>query len=541
MFPHWSIRNKLQAGLGLLAVTVLTLFGSAYYGLYAYRGLVKSLSARSAELPLANQLSQHVANLRVILCQVDERHEYDPNGILPPEEKPYDGILRRQYEIEYNQFKHVLDQYTDQLDENRQRTEAGIGDDRDERIALAKIQKVIDRIEKYDDDGGGVDWLLEDRTKVAQLREDVEILRQKAAELPSHLHERLHALANEVRTQYRVAIPLAWATVAMATLLLVATAMLFRKWITRPLHTLVAGSREVAAGKFDHRIRLESHDEMRELAESMNDMTARFQEIRDDLDRQVQERTRQIVRSEQLASVGFLAAGVAHEINNPLAAIALGSESLERRISELLEGVDDSHAADREVVQSYLDMIQKEAFRCKQITEKLLDFSRSGDPERHPTDLRALVDDVIEMVAHLGRKGNKQIELTDGEPVIAEVCQQEIKQVVLNLITNALDSLDAGGQVTVTIATRGENAEMVVTDDGCGMTEEVIKHLFEPFFTRRRSGQGTGLGLSITYRIVEEHDGAIVATSAGQGLGSQFILTLPLRQPTGQRSSQRAA
>jgi signal transduction histidine kinase len=334
---------------------------------------------------------------------------------------------------------------------------------------------------------------------------------------------------------------LAWATVAIATLLLVATTLLFRKWIVQPLHVLVAGSREVAAGKFDHRVRLESHDEMRELAEAMNAMTARFQEVRDDLDRQVQERTKQIVRSEQLASVGFLAAGVAHEINNPLAAIALGSESLERRLVELLEDVDDSRAADREVVTSYLDMIQKEAFRCKQITEKLLDFSRTGEPERHPTDLRALVADVMEMVGHLGRKGNKQIELIDGDPVIAEVCQQEMKQVVLNLITNALDSLDAGGKVTVALSTLGPNAEIVVTDNGCGMTEEVIKHLFEPFFTRRRNGQGTGLGLSITYRIVEEHAGQIVASSAASGKGSRFTLSLPQRQPINSRQANQAA
>jgi signal transduction histidine kinase len=355
------------------------------------------------------------------------------------------------------------------------------------------------------------------------------------------LHVRLHVLANEVRTQYRVAIPLAWATVAIATLLLLASAQLFRRWVAQPLQTLVEGSREVAAGKFDHRIRLDSNDEMGELAEAMNAMTARFQEIRDDLDRQVQERTKQVVRSEQLASVGFLAAGVAHEINNPLAAIALGSESLERRLAELLDEVDDSRAADCQVVRSYLDMIQKEAFRCKQITEKLLDFSRSGDPQRHHTDLRELVAGVIDMVGHLGRNGNKQVTLQPGEPVIAEVCQQEMKQVVLNLITNGLDSLDPGGKVTIAIDARGANAEIIVSDNGCGMTEDVIKHLFEPFFTRRRNGQGTGLGLSITYRIVEEHHGQIVATSDGVGRGSRFTLTVPLRQPVNQRTRSQAA
>jgi len=547
VLSHWPIRNKLQLGLGLLAVLVLTLFGSAYYGLYAYRGLVKSLSARSAELPLANQLSQHVADLRVILSQVEERHEYVPGSVMALDNGPdqevwdADGLLRRQYIAQFDLFRQTLVQYTEQLDDNLQRADMEIGDDRNERATLAKINQVVARIAKYDSNRGNVDWLLEDANKVGKLREDVEVLRTLAAELPSHLHDRLHVLANEVRTQYRVAIPLAWATLAIATLLLLAAVQLFRTWIARPLQTLVEGSREVAAGKFDHRIRLDSNDEMRELAEAMNAMTSRFQEVRDDLDRQVQERTKQVVRSEQLASVGFLAAGVAHEINNPLAAIALGSESLERRLNELLADVDDARSADRDVICSYLEMIQKEAFRCKQITEKLLDFSRSGDPERHHTDLRELISGVIEMVGHLGRHDNKQVELVAGQPVIAEICPQEMKQVVLNLITNGLDSLEPGGTVVVSLAAHDSNAVIVVTDNGCGMTEEVIKHLFEPFFTRRRNGQGTGLGLSITYRIIEEHHGQLVATSAGIDKGSRFTLTLPLRQPVSQRTRAQAA
>jgi signal transduction histidine kinase len=193
------------------------------------------------------------------------------------------------------------------------------------------------------------------------------------------------------------------------------------------------------------------------------------------------------------------------------------------------------------VVRSYLEMIQKEAFRCKQITEKLLDFSRMGDPERHHTDLRELVAGVIEMLRHLGKYQNKNVTLADGEPVIAEVCPQELKQVVLNLITNGLDSLEAGGTVTVRVSPRGSEAQIVVEDDGCGMTDDVIQHLFEPFFTRRRGGQGTGLGLSITYRIVEEHHGQIAAHSDGIGKGSTFTVTLPLRQPNARRRQPLAA
>jgi len=191
----------------------------------------------------------------------------------------------------------------------------------------------------------------------------------------------------------------------------------------------------------------------------------------------------------------------------------------------------DSYVAERNVVQSYLEMIHKEAFRCKQITEKLLDFSRTGDPERHNADLRELVAGVIEMVRHMGNYQNKNVVFREGGPVIAEVCAQEIKQVVLNLITNALDSVEPGGTVKISVSLNGTQARLVVEDDGCGMSAEVIRHLFEPFFTRRRGGQGTGLGLSISYRIVEEHNGQIVAKSDGPGKGSMFTVVLPVRQP----------
>jgi signal transduction histidine kinase len=449
-----------------------------------------------------------------------------------------DGLLRQRYRTQLDQFCQALERYRAQLDSNRLRTAATIGDDRYERGTLAKIDGVLARIQQHEDEGP--DWILDNEPLVSQLRADVEKLRELTAELPSHLHERFRELSSEVRAQYRWAIALAWSTAALATLLLVAAVQLFRKWIARPLATLVEGSREVAAGKFDHRIRLDSNDEMGELAEAMNAMTARFQEIRDDLDCQVRERTKQVVRSEQLASVGFLAAGVAHEINNPLASIAMCSESLESRLSGLLAQIGDSHAAERDVVRSYLEMIQKEAFRCKQITGKLLDFSRMGDSERHHADLRELVADVIEML-RLGKYEDKNVVLREGQPVIAEMCPQEIKQVMLNLITNGLDSVEPGGTVTVSVVQHGAEVQIVVEDDGCGMTEDVIQHLFEPFFTRRRGGQGTGLGLSISYRIVEEHHGQIVAHSAGLDKGSKFTVTLPLRQPASRRQREPLA
>ena len=193
-----------------------------------------------------------------------------------------------------------------------------------------------------------------------------------------------------------------------------------------------------------------------------------------------------------------------------------------------MDNVNPSQNEDIQVARDYLQMIQREAFRCKQITEKLLDFARRGDAQRHSADLRELTAGVIEMVQHLGKYHDKNLVLAEGDPVIVQVNAQEIKQVMLNLITNGLESLDDNGTVHVVVERQGALARIVVEDDGCGMTQEVTKHLFEPFFTKRRSGQGIGLGLSITYRIVEEHQGTIEATSEGTGHGSRFVVTLPI-------------
>jgi len=534
VLSHWPIRTKLKLGLGLLLVTVLALFSSAYYGLYAYRGLVKSLSARSAELPLAGKISEELVDLRNILSQATERLELADQvqslselGAEETDSELYFSVgaevLHAQFRINLEEFEDSLNQYRSQLDHNGESAALRLGDDTHERNTLKQIDEVLQRIvaTKLDDDG------LRDSSLIRSLSQEVEQLRRLASVLPSHLHRQFKELADDVRASYRTAIVSAWVNAALALILLGTSIRLFYKWFAEPLQTLVQGSREVAKGKYSHRIHLDTRDEMGELAEAMNDMTAQFQQTRDDLDRKVRERTKQVVRSEQLASVGFLAAGVSHEINNPLASIALCSESLESRITDLFADTDLSHSEDVQVVHDYLQMIQREAFRCKQITEKLLDFARMGDSQRHNTDLRDLVENVIEMVQHLGKYHDKSIDLVAGEPVIVEVNAQEIKQVVLNLITNGLESLDAGGKVRVSVDRRGDQAEVTVEDNGCGMSDEVRKHLFEPFFTRRHRGQGTGLGLSITYRIVEDHNGHIDVTSGGVGCGSRFVVSLP--------------
>jgi two-component system, NtrC family, sensor kinase len=519
VLSRWPIRNKLLVGIALLLVIELTLSVSGFQGTYAYRELARSISSRGNELPLATDLERYVSDLHVTLLELEDFRAYDRASVRPASEAQ---LTIAAFNSQFDAIRKSIRDYAAQLDEH-EHAEFKLGDVKEERDTVAQIQKLAGRIEELT---AADDWYLEPSVTSEIKTPLLMRLQSLATYLPKHLQWRIIDLASEVRLRYRTWIVLTWVCAVAATALVVLFIALGYRWIFRPLRLLVKGSRRVAGGDFNYRIELPSFDEMAELAEAMNAMTARFRAIRDDLDRQVQLRTKQVVRSEQLASVGFLAAGVAHEINNPLASIALCAESLEGRLLDLVAKNGESEQG--ELVQRYLKMIQSEAFRCKEITEKLLDFSRTGEVKRASADLGELTQSVIDMVRHLGRYQNRNIEFAHGQPLIAIINAQEIKQVVLNLVTNALDSLDPGGTLTIDLVRKPDFAEMIFTDNGCGMTEEVLEHLFEPFFTRKRGGQGTGLGLSIVYRIVSEHGGQIEATSAGPGRGSQFHVTLPL-------------
>src|SRR5262249_32877419 len=156
-------------------------------------------------------------------------------------------------------------------------------------------------------------------------------------------------------------------------------------------------------GDFDYLIELKSGDEIEDLAKAFNDMTARLREMYTELAQKVNERSRQLVRSERLAGVGFLAAGVAHEINNPLAGIAFCSAALESRLADLLQQRRTAAVTseDRDIIAKYLKMIQEEAFRCKEIIQRLLDFSRGGERRREPTDLAEVIQGVLDVAQHL--------------------------------------------------------------------------------------------------------------------------------------------
>ena len=339
------------------------------------------------------------------------------------------------------------------------------------------------------------------------------------------------AFSKQARTEYHTWMILSGILSLCAIGMIVLLLVRFRDVIFRPLEILLDGTRKVAAGDDDHRIQLNSNDELEELADSFNLTTSNFQEIKNDLNEQVQQRTKEVVRSEQMASVGFLAAGVAHEINNPLNTIAWSAESLESRMHEMLtERFDGQGSLSPDLLEELkknLRRIQDEAFRCKGITDSLLDFSRLGDARKSRTSMREIVESVVEMLRPLGKYRQRNLNFRCSKDIKALINPQEMKQVTLNLITNALDSIPDGGLVKVSLFKEDGLAVLKIEDNGCGMTDEVKQHLFEPFFTRRKQGEGTGLGLSITYRIVQEHGGRIEPYSDGPNKGSTFIVRIP--------------
>jgi signal transduction histidine kinase len=513
MAKRRPIRDKLLLGGLMVGVMVAALSASSFLGVYSYRQLVRTLSSRAAELPLAAALDDRVASLRL-------SHARAMAGEVAPEElvigvrATADALAAYCLELEAGEIDSMPF-----ADRSREReTALQIGE------CLAVIEVIAD-----DPDAAtrppSLPSAIPGRAVLFAAAPHLDRLAALSSELPTFLQQRLHELSHEVRGRYRTLIVATWAAALAAGGLLAVIGVLTYRWVFKPLRLLGHGSRRVASGDFDYRIRLDTRDEMAELADALNDMTERFREIRDDLDRQVQLRTREVIRSEQLASVGFLAAGVAHEINNPLASIAMCAESLESRLDALTPDEGESQVARR-----YLSLIQSEAFRCKGITEKLLDFSRLGEVKRQATALLALVTDVAEMLRHVGRFAGRSIEIEDGQDILVMVNPQEIKQVVLNLLVNALDSVEDHGSVRIAARRSGGEGVLTVTDDGCGMTPEVLEHLFEPFFTRRKAGQGTGLGLSIVHRIVTDHGGRIEVASDGPDRGSTFRVTLPLAQ-----------
>jgi len=391
---------------------------------------------------------------------------------------------------------------------------------------FSTIDNIRSAIQKLDEAVGQRNWSAGNTSGWETIKLLLDVLQHHTDTLPIYLANELNGYSQTMRRHSGWLQMTVILCVTVSVGIMVLLIRLSFLWIFQPLHVLVEGSRQTASGQYNTRIVLPTKDEFAELADAMNFMTEQFEEkvrqleeSRRDLDDKVKQRSQELVRSERLASVGFLAAGVAHEINNPLMAISACAESLQRRI--------ENKTDDTDFVKRYLTMIQEEAFRCKGITERLLGLARNETKERIKTDFVPIVTDMLDMLRQQDAFKRKNITLDLPKSLKITVNVQEMKQVVLNLLTNAFQNTDKEGHVHIRLYAQDNGAVLSIQDDGVGMDSEVLHNIFEPFFTMRSGGSGTGLGLSITHRIIEEHQGRISAFSEGAGKGSTFVVELP--------------
>jgi two-component system NtrC family sensor kinase len=278
-------------------------------------------------------------------------------------------------------------------------------------------------------------------------------------------------------------------------------------FVVGPLETLAGATRRVAEGDLNVVVPETAGAELADLARSFNEMT-----------RKLGDAQRQLAQADKLAAVGRLGAGIAHEINNPLTAVLTYASFWQKR------------SRDNPALAADLETIVREAKRCREIVKGLLDFARPAPPLRQMTDLNEVVGRATAVVAHAFTLANVQLRcrLADDLPSLP-IDANQIEQVLVNLLLNAADAARADGNGAVQVATRRRRdgcVDVVVEDNGRGLSADERTHLFEPFFTTKGT-RGTGLGLSITWGIVQRHGGTIHVESQ-VGAGSVFTVGLPV-------------
>ena len=243
-----------------------------------------------------------------------------------------------------------------------------------------------------------------------------------------------------------------------------------------------------------------------------------------------------LVRQEKLASLGRLAAGLAHELNNPLSSVAGFAEALQRRVGS--DGVTQPSGLAE--FQEYVTTIQQEVARAAAIVRRLLDFARQREPAFDLVDISTVVANAVSFVQRQASLANQRV-VVDSFPERSQVYAdaQMLQQVFLNLLTNALDAIEGGGEVQIAAHRRGQEGgrrlrqhwlDVVVSDTGSGISPEDLPKVFDPFFTTKEVGKGTGLGLAVCQSIVEQHQGSIEVHSDGLGEGTVVTVSLPLAE-----------
>jgi two-component system, NtrC family, sensor kinase len=323
-------------------------------------------------------------------------------------------------------------------------------------------------------------------------------------------------------------------------LLLIAVMSWFFVWeiVGRPVKALTRGTEHLSAGDLGYQIEVRSEDELGELACSFNGMSRQLQAEHNEnvawtrtLEQRVDQKTRELKRAhehalhtEKMASIGKMAAVLAHEINNPLSGILTYAKLLRKWI-----GQDDAPQNRRQDIFESLDLIASESRRCGDLVKNLLTFSRTTPMNLQPTDLNQVIGRSLRLIQHQLDLAGIQVQpdlAPDLPPVLCDGAQ--IEQVLLALVMNALDAMPQGGNLWLTTRLDRENAlvRITVRDDGTGISPEILPRIFEPFLTTKETGRGVGLGLAISRSILERHSGNIEVQSE-VGRGTTFTVTLP--------------
>jgi len=314
--------------------------------------------------------------------------------------------------------------------------------------------------------------------------------------------------------------------------------------VRRPVKELVVGTERVGRGDWNYSIPIGANDEIGNLAESFNRMTRELQRAHDELvrwaqtlEQRVEEKTaeldqahQQSIRLEKMASIGRLAAVVAHQINNPMTGILTYSKLASRQLGK--QDLDEAKIAE---IRSQLELIETESMNCGNIVRNLLAFARQSPAKFQPADVNALIERCLLLIQHQLELENINLGKRLEASLPAVVCDSSlIQQVVLALLMNAVEAMSHGGTLLVESRPSGDPAKIViaVNDNGAGISPAVLPHLFEPFYTTKEEGRGVGLGLATALGIVQQHGGTIDVTSK-EGRGSTFTVTLPLSPPAG--------
>ncbi len=310
--------------------------------------------------------------------------------------------------------------------------------------------------------------------------------------------------------------------------------LILYNFITKPVSSLVEGMSRLSKGDMDYRIDLNQKDEFGMLAKSFNSMAEDLKQYKDRTDNwtraledEVHKKTAEIVRAqeqlinaEKLASLGRMAAGVAHELNSPLTGVVTFAHLMRKRIPP--ENAQDAED---------LNVIIEQAERCSRIVRGLLGFSRKTASENTMVDVNTLVENTISMVRNQSRFYNIEFDVRFDKSIPEiSIDANQIQQVFLNLLINAADAMEEKGKITVSsrLIEDGERfLELQFSDTGPGIAEDIQGKIFEPFFTTKPPGKGTGLGLSVSYGIIKKHGGQISVESEA-GKGASFFIRLPV-------------